>query len=570
MITRRNGIAVLGAGALTFYAAQWGFSRPEFEFSRAAPSAPPTVDLRAGISTAVLALPIDLTRVGRRAEDALSQRLVQLAEATPKSDAGIISRAGAIEVQAQGSIVRLRLPLKIETQTANARAAGAESITNKSVSELSISFPFTAAYNPSAGFEIAQWEDASTEASQSTAAAAQRLAKQLEARLKPVAIAAQDELRQVLSTLPVKTATARAWAALSQPVELGQGSGLWLKGGPEHVGSGAFVMENGKTVYNIGIATRLAIGDGERGGAGPVKRQVAYGQVVHSEGSRIRMALPVGLDQLQKATDAAFVGGTFETKADRFSSPVKVAVQKTRLYPAARLIGVEFGITATALDGQTFQGKVHLAGRPMLNSANATVTLADVTFPAIASKDATSTKSSTSAPRIGAEPFAGKFATVAVLDVSGALADAAPRAANVLHQRIDDRLSLSARMSDVVPVSVETSRDGVWLLVDIAGLLTLNYDGPEERVVASGGPVDRQSELKPASTAATLAAVGGAAGAAAMVAASRAQADRVKALPNETKREPIAVKPKTILRRQAAKPGSAVAAKGPWVPFGNN
>ena len=151
---------------------------------------------------------------------------------------------------------------------------------------------------------------------------------------------------------------------------------------------------------------------------------------------------------------------------------------------------------------------MNLAGRPVLDAAAGTVTLADVTFPPVSNKENTGKFGSTTAadlPRLGTEPFASIFAGAAKLDVSRALTEALPRATQLLSQRIGDDVTLTAKLKDAVPVSLEIASDGAWLLVDLTGELSFAFDGVAEKVT-SGRVASATSETPVAATTSTVVA----------------------------------------------------------------
>ncbi len=460
---------------------------------------------------------------------------------------------------------------------------------------VTLGFSFSVRHNTGAGFTIARIDEGASDVGSASAGPGARIARQLEVRLRQVALAAQDELQQTLAALPIATATQRAWTALSQSIPIGLGSGALLGAIPEVAGTGELATIAGTTSFRIPIAARLSIGPAEVAANGQLatspQKPVVHGDVQSGKSAVIRMAAPIRLDGLQQAAEAEFLrAGAMETQPDRFGPPVKVTVQRTRVYPSARQIGIELDLTATRFEGQSFKGKAHLVGRPVLDAAQSVVTLADITFPPVAQRDAGGSKAPANAPRLATEPFASKLASVARIDVSREAADAVPRAMNLLHQRIGERLTLSARIDTAKPVSVETSRDGAWLVSDVTGALILTYDGPQELVVGAS-----VSEPAPKNAVAGRAAIPELAAAAVVSAAATsvalstrtAMGAPVGALPvgagSPTQREQANTTP--ARNRPAARPADLVApkkvavpskarpanvAKRDWVPFASN
>ncbi len=490
MFDRRLGLLLTGVGAACGYA-WFGLMAPaEIEFTRPGPAALPGLDLRPAVSTAHVTLPVDLPKVARRAEAALTQRLAmgldvadtacnkrpQSSECANARFEGTVSLAGRVDATASGAGVRVRLPLKIDT------VQGAD----KSSFEMTVNFAFKVQAGGGLPIEVSRIDEPSTDGAAGSNARAIRF---IETRLRPLALSIQDELRVVLGALPVTAATEAGWNALSQSIDLG--GGHWLKAMPEVAGLGDLVTAEGGTALRIPISARLSVEAGERG-ASPSKRGVVHGQVNTAGGAVIRVATPIVLSTLQPALDGAFVKvGSLETRPDRFGPPVKVDVRKVRIYPSLRQVGVELDIAASRFEGQTFLGKAHLMGRPVLDVENRVVTLADISLAPVPQRDASTPKFAASAPRLANDPFSGKLAAVFRIDVARDVAEALPRTSGMLQRRFDDKLSISARLSGAAPVAFELSKDGGWLLTDLSGTFSLEYAGPGVSpvvAVAAEGP----------------------------------------------------------------------------------
>ena len=619
MIGPRSGILLLGVGALAVYGSQGLWSRSVVAFTRTAPAAPASIDLRSSASTIHVMLPVDLSRVARRVEAALDQRFafglavdagdpacarrLPIGDCTPLKLDGAVRQSGRVEAAIRGHVVRISIPLTIDAPIAATMTARQPAPTStqaeRTPAAVTIGFSFSVRHTAGTGFRVVRIDESATDsASLQSAGPGARIARQLETRLRQVALAAQEELQQTLAALPVAAATQRAWTALSQPIPVGTGSGMSLNAMPEVVGAGELAAIAGNTVFRIPFVARIALGPTGPAATAPAatapRKSAIHGVVQPGTNALVRMAVPIRLDGLQQAADAAFLkAGAMETKPDRFGPPVKVTVQRTRVYPSARQIAIELDLTATRYEGQTFQGKAHLVGRPVLDREQATVTLADLTFPPAPPRDAGGPKAPANAPRLATEPFAGMLTAIARIDVSRDAADAVPRAMNLLHQRIGDRLTLSANITAAKPAAVEMSRDGAWLMTDLSGELYLTYDGPQEIAagVAFAEPAARPGlQPGPVSRAATpdtaAAAVVSASATSATLAARSAMGAPVSAAQESTREavKPASARTKPAARHaearhaeagaarkgtQARQPPAALARRD-WVPFASN
>lgn len=528
MFDRRFALLLLGAGAVGAYTLVGLLGSAEVEFTRAAPPAPPGVDLRSAVSIAHVVMPLDLGRVALRAEKALAERLAMgidsadpactrrpnAAECSGVRLDGGVAMAGGAEASVTNGVVQVKLPLRMDVVQAGERAAA----------EAPLVYAFKV-QRGGGGFEITR-VDAGGPANE--ALKQSRALRAVEAKVRPVVLSIEDELRSALMALPVAAATDQAWQALAKPIELG--AGTWLKASPEVAGIGELASIAGMPAFRVPIAARFTI-DNRAPEAAPARRQVIQGQINTIGGTTIRVATPIGLEPLQGAIDNAFVkAGTFETRPDRFGPPVKVEVKRTRLYPSARLVAVELDLSASRFEGQVYYGKAHLVGRPTLDVERRVVALADINFPPAPPRDGANAGRAASAPRLASDPFAGRLASVFRIDVAREVDEIVPRTNGLLQRRLDDQLQLSAKFERAVPVSFEVARDGGWLVSDLTGSLVLTFTGGQavalQAAVPAAKPEAAHAARKLATPELAAAAVVGAATAAATAAVAAAPAAR--------------------------------------------
>ena len=593
VLDRRMGLLLIGAGAVGGYALFGMMAPTEIEFTRPGPAALPVLEFRPAVSTAHVTMSVDLQRVARRAEAAFVQRLAMGFDtadaacgkrpppvdcATVRLD-GNVTLAGRAEATASSGAVRVRLPLKVDSVQGS----------DKSSFEMSVGFAFKVQVGGGLPVEVTRVDETAADVSASSNV---RVARLVETRLRPLALSIQDELRAVLGALPVSAATEKGWNALSQSIDLGGGN--WLKAVPEVAGNGDIVTTESGSTVRIPIAARLSIEAGERVAS---RRGVVHGQVNTAGGAVVRVAAPVSLAALQPGLDGAFVKvGSLETRPDRFGPPVKVDVKRARIYPSLRQVGVELDIAASRFEGQTYLGKAHLLGRPVLDVEKQVVTLADISLAPAPQRDASTPKFASSAPRLANDPFTGKLAAVFRIDVARDADDMLPRTNGMLQRRLDDKLSISSRLTAAAPVSFELSKDGGWLLTDLTGDLSLNYDGPgiipvaaiaaersaEAATVASGrkvatpeiaaaavttaAAVAAAQATKPASVGGVAATTNASTNASAEAASPAATATRVSSVKQGTAK---ALVPKTSQKAAGTKQ-AAVSGRSTWVPFPAN
>jgi hypothetical protein len=551
-------LGALGGGLALFMSSGSGSNKSTLEFSKPALAPAAHLELRPNLSSVFVSLPVAIEPLTKRIDAALPEQLVTVREFLPDAACGIrgsaghdcntaklegtITRNGPVELKVEPAGLRFVVPVKY---TLAATGVGwASAMSERKSGETTSSVSFSVTISPSSGLDVAvQDEGPAASAAVSLLKANIKIARLLEPTVRPAFKSAEADLRQALSALPIKPAVHRVWSLLASPVELGEGSHMWLRSTPEYYSIGRFVGDQTQLSYQVAIATRLAVVEAKREALTPGRQQPVSALDKPPAAAHVRLAMPIDLEAIRQAAEATFrKGQEFESRADRFSEPVRVKIRNTRIYPALRQIGLELDVEATTHKGKPFVGKLNLVGRPVIDAASGTVTLADVTFPLVSNKIDTAVGIH-DAPRLGTEPFASLFAGAARLDIARPLADAMPRVAQLFSQRIGNDVTLQGRFSEAVPVSFELASDGAWLIVDVTGDITYAYTASNDAAAAASslqpdtstrGASAASASYKPAATAATLAA----GATAAALAAKRASS--VKRVIASTKPAPLA------------------------------
>jgi Domain of unknown function (DUF4403) len=509
-------MAIVGGGAAWAATGQSHSHKAAIEFTKAALPPQGSLDVKAVRSASRLVLPIELASLARQADAELPDKLVTIKEWLPDAACGkrnlvtdctaakvegTISRNGPVALQVTASTVKLSIPVKYALSAVG--VGWANSLTDQKSGETVIDLAYTVTMNTFGSLDVARRDaPAADDASVALLRANIRLSRLVDPQLKAIAKSAEDNLKRTLAEVPVKAAIAHIWPIIAQPLELGKGSGVWLKTAPEAYNAGSLVSEGGKVAYQIPITSRLAMTESDKAPLSTNRQGATQSQASAPDGpSRVRVAIPVDLETMRQQAQAAFVNGqSFESRADRFSEPVMVKVRESRVYPAINQIGLQLAVDVTNSKGTTYAGTLHLAGRPVLDAATGTVTLADVTFPPTSGKGMDG--QAPGLPRLGIEPFASKFAAAAKLDVSRPLADILQRGKQLLNQRLTDDVRLQAHLTETVPVSFELAKDGASLVVELVGDVAVIYEGAPDRIAAANSVVQTV-----ASAAAPVAAV---------------------------------------------------------------
>ncbi len=558
MIGRRNGLVVLGIAALALYAGHGLWPDDDIAFTREAAQAPRQITLRPAVSTTSVHLPLNLSLMRTEAAKALDAAL-----AAAPTELGL-TRNGPIKFAANGSRLWLKLPVRARL---GARATDQQA--------LIYAVPFSVDLKERRKLEAALWHRPILEGVEGTrAAASPAQLGMIAAALQPIIAISGHALQRTLSRSPVDQAIKRAWSVLAQPLALGADSSRYLRGNPQYVGGGRLVTRDGRFAYRLSLVSRLSVSD-----IAPRDREAAIPFITYSpdarwRGSRVRVAFQVGLEEIERATVAAFESiGPFETKSGRYGQSARVKVHATRAYPAQGQIGVALRLDATATDGRTHTGTAHVAGTPVLSLAHRQITLTDVVM-LPRQPHHRGVKPIAGLARLGAEPFVSIVARAARVDVAPLLDQAKPRVQALLNRRLDEQLTLETSVVKIAPVSFELSRTGAYLLVDAVGEVRLIFEGlrpeqtqPSDFAVAVRGQGSLGSAIS-MDTSATMAEPTPAASSPTPMMGELKPFAPAPVAESDGLREPAPNNASRAARRRAAARKRAQRAKPDWIPFG--
>lgn len=577
--------ALLGGGAALYLASGGSTGKSALEFTKPAPPPAATFDLRPGLSTVSVALPVDLAPLAKQVDATLPEQLATVRDWLPDAACaqrggvrgyecnaakleGTVTRNGPVELKVEPNGLRLVVPVKYALSATG--IGWASTLTESKSGETTTGVSFAVAFGPNNALDVTVHDDTANRAAGiALLKGAVNIGRLIEPRVKPAMKSAEADLRRSLAALPIKAAVNRVWSILSAPVELGEGAGLWLKSAPDYYTTGQFAEVGGRLSYQMSIAARVAVVEGKRTMAGATKRQPIRSLDSPPVRATVRLALPIDLEAIRQAVETTFVTEqVLESRVDRFTDPVKVKVRGTRVYPALRQIGLELDVEATSNKGKTYAGKLNLVGRPVIDVAGGTVTLTDVTFPIVATRDASGRGVGpvSDMPRLGVEPFASMFAKSARLDVSRPLSEAPRRLAHLANRRIGDDLTLTGQFTEAIPVSFELAVDGAWLLIDVLGDVAFTYESTTEAAAAANmaGQTEGAALVATAPPVVALRPIAAAAGGAAIAAVALHGDGRAKhasqqgpSKPTTTARKPAPAARKTLVAK--ANPGSTPA-----------
>ncbi len=388
-----------------------------------------------------------------------------------------LTRTGPAEATVDGHRLLLTFPLRYEI---NARGQGwAAYLQDRKVGSVKVGVAFDVSLSSGYRLDVRMgnellWSEKAVPVLKGRLVFARMADAKIKAQLK----AANEPLRLAIGAQPMREATEKAWKALHMPVALTQGSSLWLRGAPERVVGAGFALEDSTFVYRIGLDTRIIIHSGERpaplfGNPLPEPSRVTANAAVPNAGKTVlRLPFEINSANMLAAVVAVFPKtDIIETRADAKSPPLKVRPTAVQLFASRDRLALELQldvIEPARLFGMT--GRAFLTGKPVLDPGTGILDIRDIGFPAIPPKDA---KSPPGLLRIGEEPFAGRFASAARLNLSGVLGDLLPKLNAQIQQTLADKVAISGQFDVATIRSVEPVSGGFRLNLELVGVLTL-------------------------------------------------------------------------------------------------
>jgi Domain of unknown function (DUF4403) len=390
----------------------------------------------------------------------------------------VLTRTGPAEATIEAQRLILTLPIRYEI---NAKGQGwAAYLQDRKVGVVTVGIPFEVTLGPNYRLDVKIgseliWSEKTSPILKGKMA----FARMADAKIKGQLKAASEPLRQAIAAHPVREATEKAWKALSMPVELTKGPSLWLRGTPERVNGAGFALEDGAFVYRIGLDTKVAIHRGERPAPGftvPLpepSRSSTPGLAAAPSQTILRLPFEINSANMLAAVVAAFPKtDIIETRADAKAQPLKVKTTGVQLFASRDRLALELQLDVvepSRLLGMT--GKAYLTGRPALDKDTGILDIRDIGFPTAPPKEAKAVAAGLL--RIGEEPFAGRFAQAARLNMSGILADLLPKLNGQIRQSLADNMEIIGQFEGSTIKSVEPTVGGFRLNLELTGVLAL-------------------------------------------------------------------------------------------------
>jgi hypothetical protein len=470
--------------------------KQEIQFTRTPFAGVVEADQRASETTLFLSIPVEIASALTVAEAALAGQIARSREyvddiACDKRKGPYVecngavvttevTRTGAVVVSAEGSRLLIKIPV---TYDINARGHGwASYLTDRKTGSTTVAAPFDVSLSPTFGLDVRiagdlVWDDKVVPVLKGKIALARMADAKIKTQLKGIA----EELRKTLAAQPIREGAEKAWRALHVPIELTRAPSLWLRGQPERIYSGGFATLDGAIVYRLGFDAKVSVHRGERPAPllvkplpGPLRQSPTKQDTAKPEMAQTVLRLPydVGALALQQTIAAAFPkADVIETRADAKSAPIKVRVVSASTFPAREKLALELSLDVvepSRLLGMT--GKAYLIGRPVLDPETGILDIREIAFPGAPQKGG---KTPEGVLRIGEEPFAGRFAGAARLDIGRVIEGMMPRINAMISQPLDDVMELSGAFQSIKIVGVDPIKDGFRLMLELKGTLSI-------------------------------------------------------------------------------------------------
>ena len=482
-----------------------GGCKQEVAFTRVPAATTVEQSVRASDTAVFVNVPLNLVATQEAAERALPEQVARVLDWL--SDAacdrrggngvqcmdgrveGSITRSGPIAISADGGRLTLAVPLHYEIAM---RGIGwAAYLRDRKTGDVTVRVPFEATLAAGYKLEVRPAGDiAWSERTVGLLKGKLQLPKYADAKLRAAFKDIGETLRQTLEGQSMREAVAHGWRGLHAPIQLAAAPPLWLRGSPEKISSGGFSVDGDQPVYRVAISTKLTVHSGERPAPLFMKPMPEPARALAAPLKTIvRLPFDISALPMQRAIAVAFPEhDEIDTQADAKAMPVTVRTARTAVYPARDRVALELQLDVVSpkrLFGMT--GKAYFMGRPVLKPETGSLELEDIGFPEPPPKEAKNARQQIL--RIGEEPFAGRFAAAARMNIGREIAEFLPRLNAMVDQQLDETLRLQGTFEKAEVVAVEPIRDAFRLHLDLTGELSLRPGRPRlngVRVEAAG------------------------------------------------------------------------------------
>ena len=453
------------------------------------------VEPQEALAAAEVALPETIARINEPVANAACGKRIKEVECVSGRVEGEIVRNGPIELTAKDGKLLLKVPLKY---TFSVRGHGwASGIEDKKTGTLIASSQAEAVLHSGYALDLAAPEAWQWSERQITFGKGQLdIGRTAAPKMQAMQAAFTQRLTAELSAQPVPAAVQKVWRTLQQPLLLTKAPELWLSADPVRVSGAGFQQDARRLSYRIAIGTRASLHEAKpqtlAQRSTTVKRAPEPTRpTLDMLTTQLRLPILIGNERLQTIAARAFPAKEqLTTQADRFSDAVQVATRRAHIYASQRLLALEIDLDILgpkAWAGRN--GRMHLLGRPVLDAGLETIGIDSVSMPVTTSKDVREAKDGGNAPklRVGAEPFAARFASAVKIDISRDVQNAVAQINASLEQQVEDNTTMSVKFDSGQASAVEPISEGLAVIVTVTGQLMLQPDLPQLAGTAGSG-----------------------------------------------------------------------------------
>jgi hypothetical protein len=453
------------------------------------------VEPQEALAAAEAALPEKIARINEPLQSAACGKRVQEIECVSGRIEGEVVRNGPVELTAKDGKLLLKVPLRYSLSM---RGHGwASGIEDKKTGTLIASSQAEAVLHSGYALELAAPEPWQWSERQITFGKGQLdIGRAALPKIQAMQAAFSQRLTAELGAQPVPAAVQKVWRTLQQPLLLAKAPELWLSADPMRVSGAGFQQDARRLTYRISIGTRASLHEAKP--TSPTQRSTTAKRAPEPTRptldmltTQLRLPILIGNERLQSIAARVFPAKEhLTTQADRFSETVQTATRRAHVFASQRQLALELDLDILGPKPWAGRsGRLHLLGRPVLEAGLTTIGINSVSMPVMTSKDAREAKDAGNAPklRVGAEPFAARFASGIKIDISQDVQHAIAQINASIEQQVEDNTTISVNFGSGQASAVEPISEGLAVIVTVTGHLTLQPDLPQLAGAAGSG-----------------------------------------------------------------------------------
>jgi hypothetical protein len=482
-----------------------GGCQESVQFTQSPPIGPPPPIGPAAPTTLFVGIPVELSGVARRVDALIPERIATVVEwvgnaacsrrgnsaavacTTARVDA-VIGREGPVALAVRGERLLLHIPLAYALTSRGVGWAGAlaESTSGQVMATASFDVSLTPGLAPTVRLSD---EIVLSAPVLGVLDGQMAISKHVVPRLRRLLAPSAEALGTALAAVLTRDRVEQAWRALHAPVTLDRELRQWLRAEPLHIAGGGFATVEGEIIWRLAVSSRLQVFTGERPNPLLPRPLPEVSEVAPERQTRLPLPVLLSSAPLLSNLRAAFPPGEVIRAETSDGVALGVAVRNLAVLPSRGQLSIEVQLEILEPEAWVgLQGAAHFVGLPVVRPEAGLlqidrIGLAGTNGRLPARGPGLGTIGRSQGPRIAPEPFVGRLAAAARMDLALVLRDALPHVNSLFERPHGSAFVMRGRFDEVRITAVAPVMSGFEVTFEFKGGLLL---APAERASRLG------------------------------------------------------------------------------------